>query len=173
MWFDRHLRGVANGVDSTRVEIAAEGSDGSRRASFDGLPPTTTLRSTLRGTSTARGRGWFTRRTAPLSRAIETWGGGTVELRVRRLVRYPRLIVTVRAGSRVITHGGIRPRVGRNTVQLASYCVAVARGARLSVTVGPASPRGQTAYLPLEDQGSATVGPMTLRLGTLRARVTP
>ena len=172
-WFDRHLRGTPNGVDATKVEIAPEGSDGSTRAAFQGLPATSSYVLALRGTSTARGRALFSRRTAPLPRAVETWGGGTVELQVRRLSRYPRLIVTVRAGDRVVTHGGIRPRLGRNVVQLASYCVPLARGARLTVSVGPNSPRGVVAYLPLEDQGSVTVGRMTLRLSALRTRVTP
>jgi len=84
-----------------------------------------------------------------------------------KLVRYPRLVVTVTAGTRVVAHGGLRPRAGVNRVQLANYCVYVPKGTRLRISVGPASPAGQFAYLGFAGAGSATLGAVTLRLSTL------
>ena len=68
----------------------------------------------------------------PPSRVLEAWR------------RYPRLVVTVLAGNRVVAHGGLQPTRGRNVVTLANYCVFVPRGTRLRVVVGPASPPGSS-----------------------------
>ena len=78
----------------------------------------------------------MSRRTAPLKAAIESWGGGTATVTVSKLTRYPRLVVTVAAGSKIVAHGGLKPKVGVNGVTLANYCVYVPKGTRLRVTVG-------------------------------------
>jgi hypothetical protein len=82
-------------------------------------------------------------------------------------VSYPRLVVTVLAGPKVVAHGGLRPKAGINRVTLANYCVYVPKGARLRVAVGASSPAGQIAYLGFPGSGSATVGAITLSLSTL------
>jgi len=56
------------------------------------------------------------RRTAPLKTALESWGGGTVTVSVPKLVRYPRLVVTVLAGNKVVAQGGLKPHAGVNVV---------------------------------------------------------
>ncbi|MDQ3066490.1 MAG: CocE/NonD family hydrolase [Actinomycetota bacterium] len=165
-WYDRHLKGTANGVDSTRVVIAKQGS-ATGRVNLAGLPKSTLTSYALPGRSVARGNGLVSRRTAPLKAAVETWGIGTVHVEVPKLARYPRLVVTVLAGDKVMSHGGLKPRAGRNVVKLANYCVYVPKGTRLRVTVGPSSPAGQIAYLGFGDSGSATIGQITLRLATL------
>jgi fermentation-respiration switch protein FrsA (DUF1100 family) len=170
-WFDRFLKNVANAVDQPRnIAIAPDGGTGPRLTVS--AVPTRVQTYALPGTQNARGSALVTRRTRRLAAPLETWGGGTVQVRVRRLARYPRLVVTVRAGNKVLTHGALKPRRGLNTVRLANYCVYAPRGARLSVSVGPASPHGVLAYLDFEDAGSVTVGPMTLKLGVLRRPVT-
>ncbi|MGZ8782945.1 MAG: hypothetical protein ACXWZB_05550, partial [Gaiellaceae bacterium] len=113
------------------------------------------------------GTALVSRRTAPLRGAVETWGMGTVHVEVPKLASYPRLVVTVLAGNRVVSHGGLKPRAGRNVVKLANYCVYVPKGTRLRVTVGASSPAGQLAYLGFAGSGSATIGKVTLRLATL------
>jgi hypothetical protein len=125
----------------------------------------------LPGRSTVRGNAVVSRSTRALPGPLESWGGGTATVTVRSLVRYPRLVVTVLAGNRVVAQGGLKPRVGVNVVRLANYCVFVPRGARLRVTVGAASPAGQFAYLAFAGSGSATVGPVRLALSTLRQPV--
>jgi alpha-beta hydrolase superfamily lysophospholipase len=165
-WYDRHLKGIANGVDRTKVVIAKQGS-ATGRVGLGALPKSTPRTYVLPGRSVARGDALVSRRTAPLQSAVETWGLGTVHVEVPRLASYPRLVVTVLAGNRVVSHGGLKPRAGRNVVKLANYCVYVPKGTRLRVTVGPSSPAGQIAYLGFAGSGSATIGTITLRLASL------
>jgi len=165
-WYDRHLKGIANGVEAAKVVIAKQGS-GTARVSLGAAPKPTLTSYVLPGTSVARGQALVSRRTAPLRKAVETWGMGTVHVEVPKLASYPRLVVTVLAGDRVVSHGGLKPRAGRNVVKLANYCVYVPKGTRLRVTVGASSPAGQIAYLGFPGAGSATIGKITLRLATL------
>ncbi len=153
-WFDHFLRGASNGIESPAVQLAAGGGTAAA-ASWAGLPPTKTLTF-----------GRSTRVAAP----FETWGGGTVTLRVRRLRAYPQLVAFVTAGKTVVTHGAIKPHRGRNVIRLANYCVLVPKGARLRVTLGPNSnPKLDIAYLPLPGQvpGSISFGAVTLKLSVL------
>lgn len=165
-WYDRHLKGLANGVDTAKVVIAKQGS-ATGRVSLGAAPKPTLTSYVFPGRSVARGEGLVSRRTAPLRNGVETWGMGTVHVEVPKLASYPRLVVTVLAGDRVVSHGGLKPRAGRNVVKLANYCVYVPKGTRLRVTVGPSSPAGQIAYLGFAGAGSATIGKITLRLATL------
>ena len=166
-WFDRFLKGTQNGVDAKKVVIAKRAS-ATARVELGALPATRTQSFTLGGTATARGTALVSRRTAPLASALETWGGvGVVSVAVSKLTAYPRLVVTVLAGNRVVAHGGLQPRVGTNVVKLANYCVYVPRGTRLRVTIGASSPVGQVAYLGFAGSGSATIGTVSLRLSTL------
>jgi predicted acyl esterase len=166
-WFDRFLKGRRNGVDARKVVIAKRAS-ATARVELNALPAPRMQSFALRGTATARGSAVVSRRTAPLQSALETWGGaGTARVIVSKLTAYPRLVVTILAGDRVVAHGGLQPRVGVNVVKLANYCVYVPKGTRLRVTVGPSSPPGQIAYLGFAAAGSATIGNVTLRLSTL------
>ena len=170
-WFDRFLKGKRTGVDAAprvtrggaeRPPAELRGAAGPRRAAAfvarRGARPSAATPS-----SPAARR--------PLRAPLESWGGGTAAVTLSRVVRYPRLVVTVLAGDRVVAQGGLKPRPGVNLVRLANYCVYVPRGTRLRVTVGPASPAGQFAYLGFAGSGSATIGAVTLTLSTLRAPV--
>jgi predicted acyl esterase len=166
-WFDRYLKGTQNGVDAKKVVIAKRAS-ATKRVELNALPATRTRSFALGGTATARGSAVVLRRTAPLRAALETWGSaGTARVTVTTLTAYPRLVVTVLAGSRIVAHGGLQPRRGVNVVKLANYCVYVPKGTRLTVTVGASSPSGQIAYLGFAGAGSAAIGPVTLKLSTL------
>jgi len=165
-WFDRFLKGTANGVESAKVVVAKQGS-GTARVSLQGLPATKQQAFALPGSSKVSGNGLASRSTAPLRATLETWGGGTARVTVPKLARYPRLVVTVLAGNTVVTHGALKPRQGVNVVKLANYVVRVPKGTRLRVTVGPSSPAGQLAYLGFGDAGSATIGPISLTLSRL------
>jgi hypothetical protein len=153
-WFDHFLRGVPNSIESPAIELAA--ADGTTAAaSWTGPPPTKTLTF-----------GRSTRAPTPL----ETWGGGTVTLRVKRLRAYPQLVAVVTAGKTVVTHGAIKPHRGRNVIHLANYCVLVPKGAQLRVTLGPnADPKVDIAYLPPPGPapGSISFGPVTSKLSVL------
>jgi predicted acyl esterase len=162
-WFDAHLKGLGSDL-APRVTVAARSG---RRTVFSGLPKTRTQTFALPGRSTVRGDALASRRTAPLRAALESWGGGTALVTVPKLARYPRLVVTVLAGANVVAHGGLRPKAGLNRVTLTNYCVFVPKGTRLRVTVGAASPPGPFAYLGFGGSGSATIGPVTVKLSTL------
>ncbi|HEX4930643.1 MAG TPA: alpha/beta fold hydrolase [Gaiellaceae bacterium] len=165
-WYDRFLKGTSNGVEMAKVVIAKRGS-ATARVTLGALPKSTLTSYLLPGRSVAGGEMLVSRRTAPLKKAVETWGIGTVHVEVPKLASYPRLVVTVLAGDKVVSHGGLKPHAGRNVVKLANYCVYVPKGTRLRVTVGPSSPAGQIAYLGFAGSGSATIGKITLRLSTL------
>jgi len=160
-WFRTYLSGSGGPADGILVA-----PDGGRSAPV-ALPARKTQTFAFRGRSTVRGNSIVSRRTPPLRAALESWGGGTVTVNVPKLARYPRLVATVLAGSKVVAHGGLKPKAGANVIKLANYCVYVPKGTRLRITIGPASPPGQIAYLGFAGSGSATIGGVTLRLSTL------
>jgi alpha-beta hydrolase superfamily lysophospholipase len=156
-WYDRYLKGDANGVDTAPpVTIAA--ATGVRRVSFAGLPVTKALRLTGHGPR--------------LRTAVETFGASTVRVRVLKLRRFPRLVATVLAGTRVITHGAVVPTVGTNVIRLADYVQYLPRGTTLTVRLGPASAGGDPTYPPEGRPGSITLGAATLTLRVLTQPVT-
>ena len=160
-WFRTYLEG--NGGPVSSVRLARDGSATAPVA----LPARKTQTFGLRGRSTVQGGALVSRGTPPLRAALESWGGGTVTVNVPKLTGYPRLVATVLAGSKVVAQGGLKPKAGTNVVKLANYCVYVRKGTRLRVTIGPASPPGQIAYLGFAGAGSATIGDVTLKLSTL------
>jgi esterase/lipase len=158
-WYDHYLRGQPNGIDkSPAVTIAA--ATGTRRVSSAGLPKTKVITVGFRGTTL--------RRTGPVFRQpLETFGVSLLKVQVRRVVQYPRLVATVLAGTRVITHGAIVPKVGLQTIRLANYVQFLAKGTRLSVTFGPSSGSADVAYLGFGDDKSIRLGSAVLALQTL------
>jgi ABC-2 type transport system ATP-binding protein len=158
-WFDHYLKGAPNGIDKARpVTIAA--ASGSKRASYPGLPKTKVVGVGFRGGSTTR--------TGPRFRkALETFGVSTIKVQVRAVNAYPRLVVAVMAGKRVITHGAIVPKVGLDTIRLANYVQYLPKGTRLTIRFGPDSGVADIAYLGFADEKSITLGPAYLSLQTL------
>jgi predicted acyl esterase len=150
-WFDHFLKGAPNGIDKTpAVTIAA--ASGAKRATFASIPKTKAL--TLRSG-------------ANLKAAVETFGVSTIKVRVKSLDTYPRLVATVFAGNRVITHGAIVPHVGNDTIRLANYVQHIPKGARIRIRFGPDSGPLDIAYLGFADQKSIALGAATLTLQTL------
>jgi esterase/lipase len=158
-WYDHYLRGQPNGIDKAPpVTVAA--AAGTKRASYAGLPRTKVITVGFRGTSL--------RRTGPVFRqSLETFGVSLLKVQVRKVVQYPRLVATVFAGNRVITHGAIVPKVGLQTIRLANYVQYLPKGTRLSVTFGPSSGSADVAYLGFGDEKSITLGPAVMSLQTL------
>jgi hypothetical protein len=158
-WYDHYLKGAPNGIDVSKpVTIAA--ATGTKRASFAGIPTTKVIGVGFRGTAM--------RRTGPrFQGALETFGVSTLKVQVSKLAHYPRLVVTIMAGNRAITHGGIVPRVGLNTIRLANYVQYLPKGTRLSLTFGDSSGSADVAYLGFGDSGSISLGAAFLSLQTL------
>ncbi len=166
LWFDRWLKDAPNGIDrQPRVTVAA--ASGSKRASYAGLPPTKVVGVGFRGTAAAR-------RTTAFRVPLETFGQSVLRVQVRSVSAYPRLVATLTAlqpGGKqvVVSHGATVPKRGLNTIRLASYAVAIPKGSRLSLTLGPDSP--DLVYLGFGDSGSIALGPAFLDLQVLRKPV--
>jgi esterase/lipase len=158
-WYDHYLKGLPNGIDRTKpVTVAA--ATGTRRASYAGIPKTKVISAGFRGTTLER--------SGPVFRQpLETFGVSLLKVQVRKVVRYPRLVATVSAGRRVITHGAIVPKVGLQTIRLANYVQYLPKGTRLHVTFGPSSSNGDVAYLGFGDETSISLGPAELSLQVL------
>jgi esterase/lipase len=158
-WFNRYLKGEPNGIDTAPpVTIAA--ASGSKRASFPGVPRTKVVGAGFRGRA-------MTRVGPRFRQALETFGSSTLKVQVRAIDHYPRLVATVMAGKRVITHGAIVPKVGLDTIRLANYVQYLPKGTRLTVRFGPDSGSADIAYLGFADQNSISLGPATLDLQVL------
>jgi X-Pro dipeptidyl-peptidase (S15 family) len=158
-WFDHYLKGAPNGIDtSPPVTIAA--ATGPRRASFAGLPRTKVVGVGFRGTK-------LTRLGPRFKAPLETFGVSVLKVQVRKVTAYPQLVATVLAGSRVITHGAIVPKVGLATIRLANYVQYLPKGTRLSVRFGPDSGRNDFAYAGAGGHGTISLGPAFLSLQTL------
>jgi hypothetical protein len=139
------------------VTIAA--ATGSKRTSYAGLPKTKVIPAGFMGTASTR--------TGPkFQQALETFGVSLLKVQVRKVSNYPRLVATVLAGNRVITHGGIVPKAGLNTIRLADYVQYLPKGTRLTVTFGDSSTK-DVAYLGFGSGGSISLGPAELSLQVL------
>jgi len=158
-WFDHYLRGIPNGIDKSKpVTIAA--AKGTKRTSYAALPKTKVVGAGFRGTAL--------RRTGPKFRqALETFGVSLLKVQVQKVSNYPRLVATVFAGNRVITHGAIKPKRGLNTIRLANYVQYLPKRTRLTVVFGNSSGSADVAYLGFGEQGTITLGAAFLSLQTL------
>ena len=161
-WYDHYLKGAPNGIDKAPpVTIAA--ATGTKRASYAGLPKTKVIPAGFLGTAA--------KRTGPrFGQALETFGVSLLKVQVRKLSNYPRLVATVLAGNRVITHGAVVPKVGQNTIRLADYVQYLPKGTRLTVTFGDSS-TNDVAYFGFGDSTSISLGPAILSLQVLKKPV--
>jgi dienelactone hydrolase len=158
-WFDHYLTGAPNGIDKAKpVTIAA--AKGTKRTSYPGFPKTKVVGAGFRGTAL--------RRTGPrFQQALETFGVSLLKVQVRKISNYPRLVATVFAGNRVITHGAIVPKVGLQTIRLANYVQFLPKGTRLTVVFGSSSGSADVAYLGFGDENSISLGTAFLSLQVL------
>jgi esterase/lipase len=157
-WYDHYLKGMPNGIDKAPpVTIAA--ATGAKRASYAGVPKTKVITAGFKGTALIR--------TGPkFQQALETFGVSLLKVQVQKVTGYPRLVATVLAGNRVISHGGIVPKKGLNTIRLANYVQYLPKGTKLTVTFGDSSTK-DVAYLGFGSPGSITLGPAVLSLQVL------
>ncbi|HVU77778.1 MAG TPA: alpha/beta fold hydrolase [Gaiellaceae bacterium] len=158
-WFDHYLKGAPNGIDKTKpVTIAA--ATGSKRTSFAALPKTKVVPVGFRGTT-------LRRTGASFLQPAETFGVSLLKVQVRKVSHYPRLVATVLAGGKPVTHGAIVPKVGLDTIRLANYVQYIPKKTRLQVVFGPSSAAPDIAYLGFGDSGSISLGPADLQLQVL------
>jgi esterase/lipase len=157
-WYDHWLKNAPNGIDKTPpVTIAA--ATGSKRTSYAGLPKTKVITVGFRGTTVQR--------TGPrFQQPLETFGVSLLKVQVASVKNYPRLVATVLAGNRVISHGGIVPKRGLNTIRLANYVQYLPKGTKLTVAFGESS-KNDVAYLGFPSTGTIKLGAAVLSLQVL------
>lgn len=158
-WFAHYLKGAPNGIDKTpAVTLAA--AKGPKRATYPGIPKTKVVPVGFRGTT-------LRRTGASFLKPVETFGVSLLKVQVRKVSRYPRLVATVLAGGKPITHGAIVPKVGLDTIRLANYLQYIPRKTKLQVVFGPSSAAPDIAYLGFGDSGTISLGPADLQLQVL------
>jgi alpha-beta hydrolase superfamily lysophospholipase len=157
-WYDHYLRGIPNGIDQAKpVTIAA--ATGTAKTSYAGLPKTKVVGVGFRGTSLKRLGPKF-------QGPLETFGVSLLKVNVAKVVNYPHLVAVVLAGQRVISHGGLVPKKGLNTIRLANYVQYLPKGTRLTLQLGPDGGTADFAY-GASTAGSISVGSAFLSLQTL------
>jgi predicted acyl esterase len=178
-WFDRFLKGEANGIDTKApVELAPQTWRGTAVA-YPGLPPTRTTTFKLGGTTRLAGTGGAERATKVLSQPVETFGASALAVRVTRLAKYPHLVAVLSAiaangKQTLISQGATVPHLGTNTIRFGNYAVLVPKGSKLRVTFSSTSTAQSTSnlvYLPFAGSGSISLGAATLRLSALAGPV--
>jgi ABC-2 type transport system ATP-binding protein len=95
-----------------------------------------------------------------------TFGVSLLKVQVQSVKNYPRLVATVLAGSRVVSHGGIVPKRGLNTIRLANYVQYLPKGTKLTVAFGESS-KNDVAYLGFASTGTIKLGAAVLSLQIL------
>ncbi|HET7568569.1 MAG TPA: CocE/NonD family hydrolase [Gaiellaceae bacterium] len=171
-WFDRWLRGTANGIDAAKqVELAHDPWDG-RTSSYAGLPATRTASVALPGTATLLPGRSVSRAARLTGGPHESFGGGSVVVRYSGAKSWPRLVATVYvAGSATpVTLGAAR--IGRAsgvvTIKLLDEVAKLPRGRKLVVTLAATSGADGVYTQPAPAGASITVGRATLKLSLLR-----
>jgi alpha-beta hydrolase superfamily lysophospholipase len=179
LWFDRFLKGEANGVDAPpRVLLAADPWTGFV-ASYPGVPPTTRLRISLPG-RTRIAQGGKVVRSIRVSVKRETFGAGVVTFPASGTSSWNHVVAVLSYGNTVVSEGGTttqlsaRPRTVR--IRLMNEAVTIPRGARLTLTLAAVSTAQSSANLlyarDVPPGSTLTVGRVTLALSVLRRPVT-
>jgi predicted acyl esterase len=175
-WFDRFLKGVPNGIDtSPPIQIAPE--IWSTPTSFKALPKPRTLSYTFRGLRTLSAEGKVARTSTPVRRHLETFGSPVVKV-TWRPTGYSHLVAVLSAltpggGETVIADGGASAQTGGRkartvSIRLQNEVTSIPAGSRLKVTLGARSTvqniNNLVYLLPVADGAVANVSRISLTL---------
>jgi alpha-beta hydrolase superfamily lysophospholipase len=176
-WFDRFLKGTANGIDKKVVELGHDPYD-AKTTTFPAVPPTKTVSVSLPGTTTISGTtGKVVRGARITGGPHETFGASTVTVRYSNAKTWDRLVAVVAVGTTPITAGGVKlgAASGTATIKLMSQALRVAAGKKLVVYLSSTSlaqDPGDALYLAGVQPGSQiTIGRATLTLSMLKKAV--
>ena len=168
-WFNRFLKGTQNGIDKRPpVELAAQPFAEAGAHSYAGLPPSSTLRWTLRGSDTLVGNSAVSRPLHLPGRLVETFGAPT--LRVTLSGTFPHVIAALNARlpdgtQEVVSQGGIALKPSSKphtvTIRLLDFATTLPAGTRLSLTFSPVTTGANIVYLL-----SSLAAPARLAIGT-------
>jgi alpha-beta hydrolase superfamily lysophospholipase len=176
-WFDRFLKGTANGVDKKVVELGHDPYDG-KTTTFTTAPPTKTIAVTLPGTTTITGTaGKVVRGARVTGGPHETFGTSTVTVRYSDANGWDRLVAVLAVGTTPVSAGGakITAPSGTVTIKLMDQALRVAAGQRLVVylsSTSTAQDPGNALYLAgVQPASQITIGRSTLTLSVLQKAV--
>jgi predicted acyl esterase len=149
LWFDRYLKGQANGIDTRpKLELAPDPWTG-KTAQYAKQPLRKVLRLRLRGRRTIDATGKVVRTTAPTRRLNETFGTPLAAIKVSSTTHWPHLVavlsaVTPRGDETVVSQGAaptptLSARARLVTIRLSSQATTIPRGSRLRLTIAGSS----------------------------------
>jgi pimeloyl-ACP methyl ester carboxylesterase len=175
-WFDKFLKGTANGIDKPVVELGHDPYDG-KTTTYTGIPPTKTISVTLPGTSTISGAlGKVVRSARVTGGPHETFGDSTVVVRYSGAKSWDRLVavLAVAGSSTPITAGGVKLTAasGKVTIKLMDEAVRFAAGKKLVLYLSSTSlaqSSSDALYLAaVQPASQITIGRVTLNLSVLK-----
>ncbi len=182
-WFDRYLRGEANGIDASQPVALAPESWSGQPVRFDAPPRPVTQVVRLPGATAIAQSGKVQRTSAPLRKPLEVFGAPTVRVRVVPTSGWTRLVAVLSARTPagkeiVIGGGGVPTAPGMTTVTayLSNQATFVPAGSRLTLTLGSSSlaqSPGNLLYLdlPLAAGARISLGSATVSIPALKKPV--
>jgi alpha-beta hydrolase superfamily lysophospholipase len=176
-WFDRFLKGTANGIDKKVVELGHDPYDG-KTTTFTTEPAAKTVSVSLPGTTTISGAtGKVVRGVRITGGPHETFGVSTITVPYSNAKTWDRLVAVVAVGTDAITAGGVKLSAasGTATIKLMNQAVRVGAGKRIVVYLSSTSLAQSSAnalYLAGVQPGSQiTIGRARLTLSVLKKAV--
>jgi alpha-beta hydrolase superfamily lysophospholipase len=178
-WFDRYLKGTANGIDKPVVELAHDPWDG-KTTTYSSTPPTKKISVTLPGNSAIAGStGKVVRSVRITGGPHETFGDSTVVVKYSGATDWDRLVAVlgVQGSSTPITAGGAKltSSSGTATIKLMDEAVGFPAGKKLVLYLSSTSLAQSTSdalYLAsVAPDAKVTIGRVTLNLSVLKKTV--
>ncbi len=182
-WFDRYLRGVANGIDlSQPVAVAPENWTGAP-ARFDAPPKPGTQVLRFTGDATIAQSGKVQRTSAPLRRPLEVFGAPKVTVTESAGTGWTRLVAVLSAhtpaGKEIVVAGGGVPLTAgarTATIFLSNQATLIPAGSTVTLTLGSSSlaeDPGNLLYLdlPFGVGARVTIGRAAVALPVLKVPV--
>jgi alpha-beta hydrolase superfamily lysophospholipase len=173
-WFDRFLKGTANGIDKKVVELGHDPYDG-KTSVYTSLPATKVSSVTLPGTTTMSGANAKVVRSARITGGPhETFGDSTVVVRYSGAQSWDRLVAVLAVGTTPISAGGVKVSAasGKVTIRLMNQAVRVPAGKKLTLYLGSTSLVQSTSnalYLAsVQPDAAITIGRITLNVSVLK-----
>ena len=173
-WFDRFLRGTANGVDKKVVELGHDPTD-AKPTVYTSLPKLKTASVTLPGSSTIAGSNGKLVRSARLTGGPhDSFGVTKVVVRYSNAQSFDRLVAVLAVGSTPITAGGVKLNAanGTATISLMDQVVRVKPGQKLTLFLSSTSlaqSSSNALYLAaVQPAARITIGRVTLNVSLLR-----
>jgi len=176
-WFDRFLKGTANGIDKKVVELGHDPFD-AKTTTYAGLPATKVSSVTLPGTTTMTGAtGKVVRGARPTGGPHETFGLTKVVVRYSGAEGWDRLVAVLAVGGTPITAGGVKVNAAAGTlrINLMNQALRVPAGKKLTLYLGSTSLVQSSAnalYLAaVQPDAQITIGRVTLGVSVLKRAV--